>query len=135
MGKPWKSHQSNLSPQMQHGNTWMMEATKVTNGQKKYLMTANGMKVPENLVMEEMAKLQNFLAVQTNDKVRTYYFRHKFNIDDLSKTPFVVADIVRDDGVIVYLNGKKLLEITCLAEKSIIKLFCSNRVGKQKQRH
>ena len=44
-----------------------------------------------------------------NRKVRTYYFRHKFNIEDLSKTPFLVADIVRDDGVVVYLNGKEVI--------------------------
>ena len=38
-------------------------------------------------------------------KYITYYFRHKFNVAEGSKRPVLVADIVRDDGAIVYLNG------------------------------
>jgi len=44
-----------------------------------------------------------------SDKIRTYYFRHTFSVDDASKTPFLVADLIRDDGVIVYLNGEKII--------------------------
>ncbi len=44
-----------------------------------------------------------------NDKVRTYYFRRTFNIDESSKKPFLVADLIRDDGVVIYLNGKEII--------------------------
>ena len=44
-----------------------------------------------------------------NNKVTTYYFRHSFNIDESSKRPFVVADLIKDDGVVIYLNGKEII--------------------------
>ena len=42
-------------------------------------------------------------------KYRTYYFRHSFDINKDSKKPFLVADIVRDDGVVLYLNGEEII--------------------------
>ena len=44
-----------------------------------------------------------------NNKVTTYYFRHSFNIDESSKRPFVVADLIKDDGVVIYLNGNEII--------------------------
>ena len=44
-----------------------------------------------------------------NNKVTTYYFRHSFNIDESSKRPFVVADLIKDDGVVIYLNGNEVI--------------------------
>jgi WD40 repeat protein len=44
-----------------------------------------------------------------NNKVTTYYFRHTFNIDESSKRPFLVADLIKDDGVVIYLNGKEVI--------------------------
>ena len=44
-----------------------------------------------------------------NNKFRTYYFRHQFKIDGNKKYPYLLAKVVRDDGVIVYLNGKEVV--------------------------
>ena len=44
-----------------------------------------------------------------NNKYRTYYFRHQFNIEKNQKTPFLLAKVVRDDGVVVYINGKEVI--------------------------
>ena len=44
-----------------------------------------------------------------NNKVTTYYFRHTFNIDESSKRPFLVADLIKDDGVVIYLNGNEVI--------------------------
>ena len=44
-----------------------------------------------------------------SNKHLTYYFRHEFNIEDLSKSSFLTANVIRDDGVIVYLNGKEVI--------------------------
>lgn len=44
-----------------------------------------------------------------NNKITTYYFRHTFNIDESSKRPFLVADLVKDDGVVIYLNGEEVI--------------------------
>ena len=44
-----------------------------------------------------------------NDKYPTYYFRHEFNLDEGKKFPFLLAKVVRDDGVVIYLNGKEVI--------------------------
>jgi WD40 repeat protein len=38
-----------------------------------------------------------------------YYFRHSFQINKENKPRFLIANVVRDDGVIVYLNGKEVI--------------------------
>ena len=35
----------------------------------------------------------------------TYYFRHRFTIDDISIVAGLSVDLLRDDGAVVYLNG------------------------------
>ena len=47
-----------------------------------------------------------------NDKVRTYYFRHKLTLMSCPK-PFRCCRHGKGRWCKVYLNGKKLLEITC----------------------
>ena len=42
------------------------------------------------------------------NKHLTYYFKQEFNVDESSKSTFLTANVVRDDGVIVYLNGKEV---------------------------
>ena len=44
-----------------------------------------------------------------NNKNRTYYFRHQFNVDEKQKYPFLLANVVRDDGVVIYINGKEVI--------------------------
>ena len=42
------------------------------------------------------------------EKYPTYYFRKKFNVTEDSKKRFLYANVIRDDGVIVYINGKEV---------------------------
>ncbi|MEO1437170.1 MAG: alkaline phosphatase PhoX, partial [Bacteroidota bacterium] len=39
------------------------------------------------------------------NKYPTYYLRHTFNVDDASIIDSLVFDVLRDDGVVVYVNG------------------------------
>lgn len=41
----------------------------------------------------------------SSDKYPTYYFRHIFNIEDASEYGNLVFNVMRDDGVVVYVNG------------------------------
>jgi transposase-like protein len=41
-----------------------------------------------------------------NQKYRTTYFRREFNVDDPSDFASLSLELQRDDGAIVYLNGK-----------------------------
>ncbi|MEE2808309.1 MAG: hypothetical protein VYB73_03270 [Verrucomicrobiota bacterium] len=38
-----------------------------------------------------------------------YYFRHVFEVTENNKKPFLYANVIRDDAVIVYLNGKEVI--------------------------
>ena len=42
------------------------------------------------------------------DKYPTYYLRHTFSVDDAAAYDSLLFDVLRDDGVIVYLNGTEL---------------------------
>lgn len=39
----------------------------------------------------------------------TYYFRHTFEIEDPSKLRAMILRVLRDDGAVLYLNGKEVL--------------------------
>ena len=41
-------------------------------------------------------------------RVRTYYFRREFNIENPTQTSNVVLKLLRDDGAAVYLNGTEI---------------------------
>jgi calcineurin-like phosphoesterase family protein/type IX secretion system substrate protein len=44
----------------------------------------------------------------SNNKYRTYYFRHSFNVTNPSQYLSLILGLLRDDGAIVYLNGVEL---------------------------
>ena len=44
-----------------------------------------------------------------NNKYTTTYFRHSFNVADASTIAYLNLSVIRDDGVVVYLNGTELL--------------------------
>ena len=46
----------------------------------------------------------------------TYYFRHKFNIDDLDAIVGLNVRLKRDDGAIVYLNGTEIVRSNLFGE-------------------
>ena len=43
------------------------------------------------------------------DKHLTYYFRHRFTVKDPKSCTGLLLKLIRDDGAIVYLNGKEVL--------------------------
>ncbi len=50
-----------------------------------------------------------------NNKYVTTYFRKTINIADVSKIVSLSADIIRDDGIIVYINGTEVLRDNMLS--------------------
>ena len=46
--------------------------------------------------------------VACEEKFATYYFRRDFQVDDPESLENVMAQIIRDDGVIVYVNGEEV---------------------------
>ena len=44
-------------------------------------------------------------------QVTTTYLRHTFNLTSTNGIPNLVAEILRDDGVVVYLNGTEISEL------------------------
>ncbi|WP_417611863.1 alkaline phosphatase PhoX [Owenweeksia hongkongensis] len=44
-------------------------------------------------------------GADANNKRNTYYLRHTFNVTDASAYDSLVFDVMRDDGVVVYVNG------------------------------
>lgn len=44
-------------------------------------------------------------GADANNKYNTYYLRHTFNVTDASLYDSLVFDVLRDDGVVVYVNG------------------------------
>ena len=44
-----------------------------------------------------------------NNKHISYYFRKTFEINDQTLPSILTANIIRDDGIIVYLNGKEII--------------------------
>lgn len=43
-------------------------------------------------------------------QVTTTYLRHTFNLDATNNVPSLVAELLRDDGVVIYLNGVEVPE-------------------------
>ncbi len=43
------------------------------------------------------------------NRIRTYYFRHEFDIPDAGLVENLVVDLLRDDGAAVYLNGVEIV--------------------------
>ncbi len=48
-------------------------------------------------------------TLPADDPPRTYYFRKSFHVDDASPVDSLACEIMRDDGAIVYLNGREIL--------------------------
>ncbi len=44
-------------------------------------------------------------GADANNKNTTYYLRHTFDVTDASQYDSLVFDVLRDDGVVVYVNG------------------------------
>ncbi|MCA9198298.1 MAG: hypothetical protein KDA87_12200, partial [Planctomycetales bacterium] len=49
-------------------------------------------------------------AISADDnRIRTYYFRHAFEVDNTSQVSQLTVQLLRDDGAAVYLNGQEVV--------------------------
>lgn len=64
-----------------------------------------------------------------NNKYPTCYFRHAFTVSDPAAITELVVELLRDDGAIVYLNGKELLRDNMPAGLVQYTDFASTAVG------
>ncbi len=63
------------------------------------------------------------------NKYITYYFRHSFNLPDLSQYLSLNLELLRDDGAVVYLNGIEIERSNMPAEPLDYLTFASSGAG------
>ena len=63
-----------------------------------------------------------------NNKPITYYFRHRFTVDDSSRRPWLALHLLRDDGAVVYLNGKEVVRSNMPSGEITFKTLASRSV-------
>ena len=63
------------------------------------------------------------------NKYRSTYFRTTFVVTNLPAVTYLKADIIRDDGVVLYLNGQEVLRQNMPAGTIVYTTFASNTVG------
>jgi hypothetical protein len=64
-----------------------------------------------------------------NNKRSTYYLRHIFEVNDASQYDSLVFDVLRDDGVVVYVNGVEAFRQNMPAGPVGYNTFASATVG------
>ncbi len=65
----------------------------------------------------------------SSDKHLAYYFRHSFSPHDMADVQQVILQVVRDDGVVVYLNGIELMRDNMPAGDITAETTASSAVG------
>lgn len=65
----------------------------------------------------------------SEQKYPTYYFRHTFNVEDPAQYGQLVFNTLRDDGVIVYLNGTEVFRSNMPAGDVNYNTYASGTVG------
>lgn len=68
-------------------------------------------------------------GADANNKYTTYYLRHIFDVADASLYDSLVFDVLRDDGVIVYVNGVEAFRQNMAAGAVSYSTFASSTVG------
>lgn len=64
-----------------------------------------------------------------SNKYPTYYLRHKFEVDDASKYDSLVFKVLRDDGVVVYVNGVEAFRQNMPTGAVTYSTYASSAVG------
>jgi len=64
----------------------------------------------------------------------TYYFRRTFEEDDASEVDYLVCNILRDDGVVVYLNGTEVVRTNMPDGTVAYGTYASTAVGGSSER-
>ncbi|MDO6760494.1 DUF839 domain-containing protein [Tamlana sp. 2_MG-2023] len=65
----------------------------------------------------------------SENKYPTYYFRYEFNVADASVYGDLVFNLLRDDGVVVYLNGTEIIRDNMPAGVISYSTFAASTVG------
>ena len=68
-------------------------------------------------------------GTDASNKTPTYYLRHIFDVDDATKYDSLVFNVMRDDGVVVYVNGTEAFRQNMPAGTIGFNTFASNTVG------
>lgn len=63
------------------------------------------------------------------DKYRTYYLRHTFNVENAAQYGSLLFNVLRDDGVIVYVNGTEAFRMNMPEGAVDYNTFASSTVG------
>lgn len=61
-----------------------------------------------------------------DDKFRTYYFRQSFLLDDPGRVQSLNLRLLRDDGAIVYLNGREAFRVSMPADAVTYRTFATS---------
>ncbi|MEM7113097.1 MAG: alkaline phosphatase D family protein [Chloroflexota bacterium] len=64
-----------------------------------------------------------------DDKYPTTYFRHTFNVADVSGISFLKFKFVRDDGIVIYLNGTEVVRDNMPSGSIDYETFASSTVS------
>ncbi|WP_143247580.1 choice-of-anchor J domain-containing protein [Agaribacterium haliotis] len=64
-----------------------------------------------------------------NNKFTTTYFRQSFELDDASKVIKLTARLLRDDGAVLYINGREALRSNMPAGEISSASFAANGIG------
>src|SRR5690606_21350121 len=64
-----------------------------------------------------------------NNKYPTYYFRHTFNVEDVSQIGSLLFHTLKDDGVVVYVNGVEAFRTNMPEGAVTYNTYASSTVG------
>ncbi|MCL1920443.1 MAG: lamin tail domain-containing protein [Kiritimatiellaeota bacterium] len=105
-GATWKYYDNGNEPPTSGGLSWKapgFDATAWPQG-PAILGFAGG--APTNPVATQTKRYVNGV---NGTQVTTTYFRHTFTINDVSSIDDLVAEMLCDDGAVIYLNGVELM--------------------------
>ncbi|HBF19370.1 MAG TPA: hypothetical protein DDW81_04680 [Cryomorphaceae bacterium] len=68
-------------------------------------------------------------GADANNKYTTHYLRHIFDVDDASKYDSLIFRVMRDDGVVVYVNGTEAFRQNMPSGSIGFNTFASTAVG------
>jgi len=68
-------------------------------------------------------------GTDSNNKYPTYYLRHIFNVDDASQYGNLLFSVLKDDGVIVYVNGTEAFRMNMPSGNVTYNTYASSAIG------
>lgn len=115
-GAQWRYHDSGLNL----GTAWRTSAYVDTSWKQGAAQLGYG--------DDDVTTVLNF-GPNSASKYPTYYFRHAFIVDDPARFLSVTLGLVRDDGGVVYLNGKEVFRSNLPSGTISFSTLASGTVG------